>query len=94
MLSLFPEDIESHATAASTEEARRILQSHQDGIDEWAFKWRLAFSTNKGVAMVFSRRINPVGDLLVSLAGVPIKVVPSYKILGVTFDNRQHCQHI
>ena len=87
-LSLYADDIEIHASAATIEEAQAALQSYLSAIEEWAVLWRLTFSIGKCAAMVFSRRRIQQNPLLLNLIGSPIPVVDHFKFLGVIFDSK------
>jgi len=85
-VSLFADDVAIYCTAKSATEAEKILQEYLTIIEEWSAHWRLEFSVNKCVAVLFSKKKKQVKPLLF-LNGYPIEVVPSFKFLGVTFDS-------
>ncbi len=87
-VSLFADDIVLYSTAKSSTDAEKNLQEYLAIIEEWTVRWRLEFSENKCVAVLFSRKKKQQEKPQLLLDGYPIELAPTFKFLGVTFDLR------
>jgi len=85
-LSLFVDDIKVTTTKDSIGETE--LQPYLDKIGIWANENRQCVTPGKCNSLVFSRRKDPVPELVLHFNCPLIVPAMSYKFLGVTFDSR------
>lgn len=85
---VFADDITITVQAASTEEARRIVQPYLNSISRWAIKWRLNFSPSKSCTILFSRKLLPQAPPEFSIDNTLIPIATHTRFLGVIFDHK------
>lgn len=72
--NMFADDTVIFTQAKTSIEAKNSRQTYINKIDEWAYKWKLSFSVEKSVIMVFSKKRHRESDPILTLKQLPIAV--------------------
>ena len=87
-VKLYADDTVLYQSGENCEIAGRKLQASMDSFAKWCSSNALIINTKKTKLMAFGSRskVKKCNKASISLNGVKIKMVPSYKYLGVTLD--------
>lgn len=85
--ALFADDGVIWKRGRNVEYITKKIQEAMLEVEGWALEWGFRFSVSKTKAVIFTKRIKPVGIDL-RLYGEKLEMVESFKYLGTVFDKR------
>ncbi|GFT55653.1 probable RNA-directed DNA polymerase from transposon BS [Trichonephila clavipes] len=84
MINLYADDTAISATNKNTNFVTRALNKHLALLEEYFNKWKIKINVDKTVAVLFTKRRNPVTPP--TLYSTPIRWSQTTKYLGIIFD--------
>ncbi|WP_230210112.1 hypothetical protein, partial [Solemya velum gill symbiont] len=83
----FADDSSIWASSYDIYIAKRKIEQDLSNIITWCNNWGFKLSETKTVTLIFTRRKIP-SDIQIFLGNIPIKIVTTFKLLGVMFDQK------
>ncbi len=98
-VSLFADDTTLHNKGPNTKLLFKQMQRALDALLVWCDQWGFSISTEKTVAVLFTRgESNKTKDLSLAINGKTVKLSNSAKFLGLVFDKhlvwKDHIKHV
>ena len=86
--SMYADDLAIWFTDANAERANNIVQLALNHVQKWCDRWGLDISPLKSATVIFSKKRRNVATAPLRVNGSNIPLLPSFKYLGITLDNR------